>query len=128
MRLETVLEQLGGPSYGVTSVMATLLGGGDAGSISTQETPSTLQKAERQLERATQAQANAQSDAAYWGYAGQVAYWDCIVNVLKAAEITGNDNLPDLPLPSRNGVVMDVQHKMREYGKQVLEAARQVPE
>jgi hypothetical protein len=85
----------------------------------------TLEQAEAALDTAEKAQDNAGSDYAYWGYEGQRSYWACMVSLLKAAAITGPDNLPDVPVPDFSGdVVMDAAYHMEQFGERVLRLAQ----
>lgn len=83
----------------------------------------TVEQAEKNLESARDAQRNCKSDWAYWGYMGDIAYWEMITNLLKAARITGPDNLPEVKLPGQHGVVMDVYSNQMNFGKEVLRLA-----
>src|SRR5438105_143504 len=107
MNLQDAIKAIHSPK-GFTSVIEALLGGGDARSI---EDQNALGKgradAEAALAKAQKAQNECKSDAAYWGYMGDVCYWRAVVNIIKAAELVGPDNLPDVPLPQWGGVVMD---------------------
>src|SRR3990167_7315523 len=102
MKLDDVLKELT-PVVGLTSLI-----GAPQSVSSRQALQPTLRQARREYERVQAAQAASNSDAAYWGWEGQRAYWACLVSLLEATEITGEDNLPDVPLPKRIGVVMDL--------------------
>lgn len=121
MTLKTVLSELK-PVRGMSSVIAVLFAGGDPASVSGD--PATLQTsretAEAELAKYRHAMDTCTSDAAYWGYLGSVEYWQMVVNVLKASELVGPDNLPDVPLPPRDGLVMDLCAKQAKFGSDVL--------
>lgn len=70
-------------------------------------------------------QDNCGSDAAYWGYEGQRAYWQAVVYLFEAAKITGPDKLPDMALPDLSGhVVMDAAFYLEQFGKRVLDKVK----
>lgn len=117
MKLSHVLGQLE-PVVGLTSLIAAPESIGTAA----RGIPN-LGAARDHLTRARSAQAACKSDAAYWGYVGQIAYWRTVVNLLLAAEITGPGDLPDVPLPERGGVVMDMASDLENFGVRVARAA-----
>lgn len=85
----------------------------------------SLSAAQAQLEAAEKAQAECQSDWAYWGYMGDISYWRAVVSILKAAEITGPDKLPNVPAPDLSAcVVMDACSKVERFGSDILAAAK----
>lgn len=64
------------------------------------------------------------SDAEFWGYETQAAYYRCLLNLVKAAEITGADNLPDVAIPVFGGEnPEDDVARLEGFGRQVLAAA-----
>jgi hypothetical protein len=85
----------------------------------------TLGGAYEALAHTQDRQKNCGSDAAYWGYEGQRAYWQTVVYLFEAAEITGPDHLPDVQMPDlSNQVVMDAAYHMEQFGKTVLKTAQ----
>lgn len=122
MTLQQALGMIHAPK-GVTSIVAGLLSG-DTGSIQGQNAVGvSLKEAQSRLAAVRTAQDNCQSDWAYWGYNGDIAYWSAVVDLLKAAAIVGVDNLPYVDPPGADGVVMDVQHRVKEFGATVLRMA-----
>jgi len=127
MNVHEALNLIHAPK-GATSVIAGLLGG-DSASIQDQDaTGIALAEATEKLKTAKRNQNDARSDAAWWGYAGDVAYWSAVVDILKAAELVGADNLPDVPAPKTDGVVMDVQYHVEQFGAAILTKARKAAE
>ena len=124
MKLNEALRALGSPPVGVTSLLAATIGGGDFRSVSGSAAGSsaTLADAEAQLRHVRDAQNACQSDAAYWGYQGQASYWSAVVDVLKAAAITGPDSLPDIPAPDHDGphALMDHCSIIERFGRNML--------
>lgn len=88
-----------------------------------EEATSSLLQVEAALERANDAQANCKSDAAYWGYMGDISYLRATRDILKAIEICGDD-LPDVPKPNRDGVVMDLCSQIERFGSKILRLAK----
>ena len=123
MRLDDVLNRLA-PVAGLTSMAAA------PESVRTDQIDSnriTLGGAYEALAHVQDQQNNCGSDAAYWGYEGQRAYWQAVVYLLEAAKITGADSLPDMQIPDlSNRVVMDAAFYMQQFGEQVLKAAQKI--
>ena len=123
MQLNEVMDRLA-PVVGLSSLIgapeSVRFGGASSERVN-------LGGAREALAHAEALQRDAKSDAAYWGYVGQVAYWRCVVALLEAAEITGPDDLPDIPpdFLDRNQVVMDAAWSMEQWGRAVLDAARE---
>lgn len=121
MKLDEIMRKLE-PVVGISSAIgapdSVRLGGADADRVS-------LGGAREALAHAEHMQAEAKSDAAYWGYQGQVSYWRAVVNLYEAAELVGPDNLPDIEptFIGGNYVVMDLCHHMETWAKSVLTAA-----
>lgn len=65
------------------------------------------------------------SDWSYWSVLGDLSYWEAIQNILEAATIVGENNLPDIPKPDMEGlVVMDSISCVERYGKAILNAVK----
>lgn len=128
MTLDEAISRLGGPTVGMTTLIAAAMsldfssvpkGGADSPA-----TPPALRAAaETKLAALKEAQNKAQSDWAWWGYAGDIGYWTAIVNLTKAAEICGADRLPDVDGPEQGVVVMDQIANQESWARQVLIAA-----
>lgn len=88
---------------------------------------SSLVAAQAALEKAENAQREAKSDWAYWGYEGDRAYWHAVVDILTAANLVGADSLPDVAPPSlANCVVMDACAKVERFGREIREQAEEI--
>lgn len=85
----------------------------------------TLEQAKARLSHFQERQDTCTSDYAYWGYAGQVSFWKVVVNLLDAAALVGPEHLPDVPLPARDGVVMDNMAALERFGAEVLRRAEE---
>ena len=84
MKLEWVLERIA-PVVGFSSWI------GAPESVASRglaQAPS-LEVARKRLAEVKKAQDECRSDYAYWGYAGQKAYWKCLVDLLEAAALVG---------------------------------------
>ena len=121
MKLKNVLKQLDIP-VGLTSLIAApeSTGGGE------KILDPAISDVEAEITKLKTAQDNCKSDAAFWGYAGQLAYWRTLRNVLKAALLVGSDNLPDMELPVKMSVLMDRIGDMEEFGKKMLAEAERM--
>lgn len=118
MNVQEALSRIHAPK-GVTSVISGVLSGDFAPIREQNGSKSSLQQAQGKLASAREAQQNCGSDWAYWGYQGDISYWSAVVDILEAAEIVGADNLPDVPAPKTDGVVMDVCGRVERYGKEI---------
>lgn len=126
MTLREVLAKIHAPK-GVTSLVAGVMSG-DFGPIRKQSAVGvSLDEARAKLARVEQAQRDCQSDWAYWGYMGDIAYWRAVVDILTAADLVGPDNLADVPAPT-GVVVMDLCAATERYGRAILAAARRQQE
>lgn len=122
MTLDYVLKNISAP-MGLTSVVDAIFSG-DMNSISSKSAiGKTLSEAKKHHEEARENQRNCTSDSAYWGYQGQVSYWSCVVNLLKASEIVGSENLKDISLPKKGGILMEMCRQLESFGKKVLSHA-----
>lgn len=122
MNLETAIKSIHSVK-GFTSVVEALLGG-DKDSIKDQSAVGkSLVEAEAELARVRKAQTECKSDAAYWGYQGDASYWSAVVNLLKAADLVGPDDMPDIEFTKWGGVVMDECSKVEDFGRRMLIAA-----
>lgn len=126
MNLNEAIGAISAP-MGMTSLIAGLLGG-DRGSLERKSAlGSDLDAARERLGRVQDAQSKCQSDAAYWGYEGEIAYWKAVVSLHEAAALVGPDNLPDVVAPVNNGMaLMDLCARVEQFGKAVLDAAKSV--
>lgn len=126
MTVQEAISHLQAPK-GLTTMIASLMSG-DFSAIQAQDaTGATLAHAREELAKWKAAMNGATSDYAYWGYVGDVAYWNAAVNILEAAELVGADKLPRVPPPNYNGVLMDVASNVENYGRIILaEAAKRL--
>ena len=122
MTVEKALEPIA-PVVGTTTLIAGLMSG-DTKSIG--EKPKrllTLQEAREKLAATKKAQDNCDSDWAYWGYEGTLAYQRAMVSILEAAELS--PELPDVEPPDvANKVVMDACSAIEQYGETILRLAK----
>jgi hypothetical protein len=85
----------------------------------------TVVEAKRELSSLSQLQANSASEEQWWGYAGQIAYWRCLTDILAAVEIVGDDDLPEVAVPVLSDAdIKDDVARTEEFGKLVLQMAR----
>lgn len=122
MKLKYALKQIY-PSQGATTVIASFMSGDNSSIKSIDVTQKNVEELEKELQKVKDQQDNCGSDWAWWGYEGTISTLKASVNLLKAAAIVGADNLPDVELPSRDGVVMDIQANIVEFGEKVYREA-----
>jgi len=125
MNLQEAINNLRAPQ-GVTTMIGALLSGDSKPVHHSKGEKVPLKIAEAKLADLIEKQNNCGSDWAWWGYNGEIVYWKALVCILKAAKITGNDNLPDIDTPkyNANSAVMDLQGQVEGYGKRILLAAQ----
>lgn len=128
MKLTQALRHLGGVPVGLTSLIAAPssvdTGAKDPQALTAAGVEAGLAHATEKVMLLKHERDVCGSDAAYWGYAGQVSYWEAVRNIFEAATLVGPDNLPDIPAPKNAGVVMDIMAQQERYGQSVLSSAR----
>lgn len=123
MNLQEALSKMSVPQ-GMTSMLSAVMSGDFDPIAHKTAVGVSLAAAREHLAARKHAQEHCESDWAYWGYEGEIAYWNAVVNVLEAAELVGADKLPDIPAPRTDGVLMDVCSYVERYGQAVLAAAK----
>lgn len=125
MKLQEALKLAQCP-MGLTSIVSGLLSG-DTASITRQDTVKlSREEVEKQIVGVRLAQEHCGSDAAWWGYNSQLATLKATRDILEAAELVGAENLPDVTPPETDGVVMDIQFNIENFGRNLLAEARRV--
>lgn len=124
MKLEEALNKIGGPTRGVTSMISGLMTGDVAPISGDKRVAESLAQAREKLASVQKAQSECKSDWAWWGYQGDISYWETVVSLLEAAEIVGPNNLPDVAYDDSGGVVMDICARQERFGKEVLRLSR----
>lgn len=83
----------------------------------------TLEIAEEKVKLHQKQIDECKSDWAYWSILGDLEYWKAVKNILKAAELVGEDNMPDVSFKNDGVVVMDAIYKVTQFGELVLKLA-----
>lgn len=84
-----------------------------------------IYKAEEMIAKYQQDLKDCKSDWSYWSILGDLEYWKAIKNILDAAALVGNNDLPDIPFPDLEGcVVMDAIGRVQKFGVDVLNASK----
>ena len=83
----------------------------------------TLEIAEEKVKLHQKQIDECKSDWAYWSILGDLEYWKAIKNILKAAELVGEDNMPEVAFKNDGVVVMDAIYKVTQFGELVLKLA-----
>ena len=123
MNVEQALSKIRAPK-GITSLINGVLSGDFEPIRDQSAVGESLVQAEARLAEVQAKQAACTSDWAYWGYEGDKAYWAAVVDILKAAEITGPESLPDIDGPTLEGkVVMDACAAVERFGRHLRQAA-----
>ena len=112
------------PPYGATTIVAAVMSGDFDPIKRGPSATASREEAERQRDAAQERRDKATSDWSYWGYWAERHAWASLANLLAAAAISGADDLPDVPGPPFEGVVMDVGAKMERWSADVLAAAQ----
>jgi hypothetical protein len=124
MKLKDALKKIY-PAQGMTTVISALMTKDFSSIKEIDIIGKGLKQLEKELEETKKAQNNCGSDWAYWGYEGTISYLNSAIYILKASDIVGPDNLSDVEEPSKDGVVMDVQSNIEQFGKKIyLEALK----
>lgn len=111
---------------GMTSIIAGVMSGDYSVLPHDKGEGSDLFKAKAEHDKYKKALNECKSDWAYWSILGDVAYWGAIVDILEAGELVGHENLPNVPAPNVEGlVVMDAIGKVESFGKEVLRKAKE---
>ena len=58
----------------------------------------------------------------YWAHYAHHVYWSCVTDLCTAADIVGDDNLPDVPVPRKAGdpPLTSIADAVIEFGRAVL--------
>ncbi len=83
----------------------------------------TLEIAEEKVKLHQKQIDECKSDWAYWSILGDLEYWKAVKNILKAAELVGEDNMPEVAFKNDGVVVMDAIYKVTQFGELVLKLA-----
>jgi hypothetical protein len=124
MNIQEALQRLGPPPVGFSSMIAAPNSVSGEGAEKTPQI--TIAQVNEKLEQLGTSLRACKSDAEYWGYAAQESYWKAVHSMLEAAEITGPEDIPDLPAPKLNGVLMDMMGQQEAYGRRILECAHEL--
>lgn len=126
MTTKQAIEAIYAPK-GVTSVLNGIMSGDYSVFPHTGGEDSNLQKAASQVDKYQKQLDECKSDWSYWSILGDLEYWKAIKNILEAAHIVGDDNLPDIPKPNLGGqlVVMDQIYEVTKFGAAILAAAKE---
>ena len=125
MKLSDVLDNLCAPK-GLTSIISGVMSDDFSVLPKKQDTTGGLQMAKDKVVAYQKQLDECKSDWSYWSILSDLEYWKCMVNVLEAADITGPDNLPDVPFPNLEGkVVMDAIYENTKFGAAIFAKAKQ---
>jgi hypothetical protein len=123
MKLEKMLSQISAPK-GMTSVISGIMNDDFSVLPHQKGVGASIKRAKEEVKKHEKQLRECQSDWAYWSILGDISYWRCIKNILEAADIVGEDNLPDIYFKQDGIVVMDAIGKVEKYGEEVLKEAK----
>lgn len=124
MTTKEAIEAIYAPK-GMTSVIAGIMNNDFSVLPHDKGRQSDLEKAKEQVVIYKKQLNECKSDWAYWSILSDLSYWQTIQNILEAAEIVGNDNLPYVAAPNlENCVVMDAIGKVEQFGNEILRKAK----
>lgn len=123
MKLSDALTLIA-PVRGGTTVIEAVLAGKERLAASSVRTTKSLTEARAMLEAATTRRQQSQSDWEYWAHEGAISYWRAVCSLLEAAQIVGENSLPEIPFADRGITVMERCSAQQAWGEQVLAAAR----
>lgn len=66
------------------------------------------------------------SDWSYWSILGDLVYWKAVKNILKGAELVGENNMPDVKFENKAEIVMDSIADTEKFGKYVLSECERI--
>jgi hypothetical protein len=92
--------------------------------LSKEKLQASLALANTKLNEFKEALEHAPNDMVFYGFLGDIAYWETIINLLRAAQLVWPYNLPNVPLPSLEGLTMDLPTIVKKYGEEVLRLAQ----
>lgn len=69
---------------------------------------------------------NCKSDFSYWSILSDLVYWEAIKNILKGAEIVGENNMPDVVFENKAFLVMDSIAEIEKFGKYVFSECERI--
>jgi hypothetical protein len=124
MTTKQAIEMIHAPK-GMTSIIQGVMPGDYSVIPHDKGKDSDLNKAKGMVLKYQQELNDCKSDWSYWSILGDLEYWKAIVSILEAGELAGHDNLPDVPAPNMDGlVVMDAISNVSEFGNTVLRLAK----
>jgi len=122
MKVTEILSMIHAPK-GLTSVIAGIAQN-DFSVIPHQKgLNASLEIADEKIKLHEKQIAECTSDWAYWSILGDLEYWKAVRNILKAAELVGEDNMPEVEFKNDGGVAMDAIYNVKKFGELVLKLA-----
>lgn len=126
MTLKEALSAIYAPK-GVTSIIEGLAANDYSVLPHDKGKDATLLKAEEMVAKHQNDIDNCKSDWSYWSILSDLEYWKAVRNILKAATLVGENNLPDVPKPKTEGlVVMDAIYEVTKFGDAILKQSTEL--
>jgi hypothetical protein len=124
MKLQEVLSQINAPK-GLTSILAGISQNDFSVLPHQKGLDATMAVADERIAEYRKSLDECKSDWSYWSILSDLEYWCSVKNILEAAQIVGENNLPDVHYQPSNSVVMDEIANVRKFGEAVLSLAKQ---
>lgn len=125
MKLTEVLSMISAPK-GLTSILAGISQNDFSVLPHQKGLEATMYVADEKIALHQRQLDECKSDWSYWSILGDLAYWKAVKNILKGAEIVGENNMPDVKFENKAMVVMDIIAETEKFGKYVLSECKRV--
>ena len=124
MTVQQAISNIHAPK-GMTSIISGVMSGDYSVLPHDKGVDADLAKAKEMVAQSKKQLDECKSDWSYWSILSDLEYWKAIENILQAAVLVGENNLPDIPKPDMEGlVVMDAISKVSKYGDAILSEAK----
>jgi hypothetical protein len=125
MKLTEVLSMISAPK-GLTSILAGIAQNDYSVLPHQKGLEATIFVADEKIALHKKQLNECKSDWSYWSILGDLVYWKAVKNILKGAEIVGENNMPNVKFENKAIVVMDSIAEIENFGKYVLSECERV--
>lgn len=125
MKLTEVLSMISAPK-GLTSILVGISQNDFSVLPHQQGLEATMYVADEKIAIYQRQLDECKSDWSYWSILGDLAYWKAVKNILKGAEIVGENNMPDVKFENKAVVVMDSIAETEKFGRLVLSECERI--
>ena len=118
MTLQQALSNISAPK-GFTSLVNSLI----TGDLSNIDTPDIKKLSNTEIadkvKELQQKLADCKSDSEYWSILSNITYCTTVILIKSAADLVGENNLPDVPPPELKTMLMVAIENLEQYGKNI---------